>query len=328
MSELAVYQAQAVMPVMDIAAAIDRRKMMVQFVSQLMVEDTDFGTVPGTTKATLLKPGAEKLTTFFGLTTRFILVKEAENWGENGSEPFFYYLYKCELYRGGQLVGEGDGSCNSHESKYRYRKQARTCPNCGQESIIKGKAEYGGGWVCWARKDGCGAKFVDGDPAIEDQQVGRVLNEDVADQANTILKMAQKRALIAAVLVTVNASEFFTQDLEDIDLGVVVEETVTQPSKPTPAKRTRNTKPRNGNGDVPAALSSEQWQSIPKPLDWTELWGGKMWALIGYNDKRHAENTIGKREFKTAADAWEFLLDHQLEKLDAAREPAQEAAGE
>jgi hypothetical protein len=32
---------------------------------------------------------------------------------------------------------------------------------------------------------------------------------------NTIQKMAQKRALIAATLLAVNASEFFTQDLEE-----------------------------------------------------------------------------------------------------------------
>jgi hypothetical protein len=42
-----------------------------------------------------------------------------------------------------------------------------------------------------------------------------VPNEDIASQVNTINKMAQKRALVAATLIAVNASEFFTQDLED-----------------------------------------------------------------------------------------------------------------
>jgi len=36
-----------------------------------------------------------------------------------------------------------------------------------------------------------------------------------ADIANTILKMAQKRALVAATLIGANASAFFTQDIED-----------------------------------------------------------------------------------------------------------------
>jgi hypothetical protein len=34
---------------------------------------------------------------------------------------------------------------------------------------------------------------------------------------NTIQKMAQKRALVAATLISTSASEFFTQDVEDAD---------------------------------------------------------------------------------------------------------------
>jgi hypothetical protein len=34
---------------------------------------------------------------------------------------------------------------------------------------------------------------------------------------NTIQKMAQKRALVAATLIATSASEFFTQDVEDVD---------------------------------------------------------------------------------------------------------------
>lgn len=41
----------------------------------------------------------------------------------------------------------------------------------------------------------------------------------VYDLTNTICKMAQKRSLIAAVLVVCSASEFFTQDLEDAELS-------------------------------------------------------------------------------------------------------------
>jgi len=42
-------------------------------------------------------------------------------------------------------------------------------------------------------------------------------NPDVADVVNTIQKMAQKRALVAATLIATSASEFFTQDVEDAD---------------------------------------------------------------------------------------------------------------
>ena len=36
------------------------------------------------------------------------------------------------------------------------------CPGCKKQgAIIKGKAEYGGGYVCFGKKGGCGAKFTD-----------------------------------------------------------------------------------------------------------------------------------------------------------------------
>lgn len=44
---------------------------------------------------------------------------------------------------------------------------AKTCPDCGQVgTIIKGRAEFGGGFVCYKVKGGCGAKFRDDDIRI------------------------------------------------------------------------------------------------------------------------------------------------------------------
>jgi hypothetical protein len=57
--------------------------------------------------------------------------------------------------------------------------------------------------------------FAADDPAITSQTEGRVPNPDLADTYNTVLKMADKRALIAAVLNGTAASDVFTQDVED-----------------------------------------------------------------------------------------------------------------
>jgi len=220
------------MPAMSIQDAVDRHQMVVQFVGAMLKTDIDFGQIPGTNKPTLLKPGAEKLLTFFGLTKRFTVLEKVEDWmGADHGGSFFYYMYRCALYKGDQLIAESDGSCNSHESKYRWRKAERECPTCGKAAIIKGREEYGGGWVCFKKKDGCGAKFRDGDAAIEGQQAGRVANPDIADLVNTIQKMAQKRALIAATLLAVNASEFFTQDIEDMIIEAEVVEVKPGPTK-------------------------------------------------------------------------------------------------
>jgi hypothetical protein len=205
------------MPILSIQQAVERFNAVVEFVRTVMREGVDYGRIPGTEKATLLKPGAEKLCTLFGLTSRFEILRSIEDWtGEShNGEPFFYYLYRCRLRRGSLVIAEGDGSCNSWEQKYRYRQAHRRCPACSHPAIIQGKEEYGGGWVCFRKRGGCGAKFAIDDESITNQPAGRVTNENIADQVNTIQKIAQKRALIAAALLAVNGSEFFTQDSED-----------------------------------------------------------------------------------------------------------------
>src|SRR5215210_717109 len=231
---LAPVERSQFMPAMSIELAVERYGAITEFVSRVLRKDVDYGLIPGTEKLTLLKPGAEKLTTFFGLSTRFQLIERIEDWtgADHDGEPFFYYLYRCQLWRGDLLVAEADGSCNSRETKYRYREAQRICPECSQAAIIKGKEEYGGGWLCFRKKGGCGAKFPTGDAVIESQQTGRVPNAEIADSVNTIQKMSQKRSLIAATLLAVNASEFFTQDVEDF---INTTATVTQaPSASSP----------------------------------------------------------------------------------------------
>lgn len=44
--------------------------------------------------------------------------------------------------------------------------------------------------------------------------------QGIYNSVNTICKMAQKRALVAAVLVACGASEFFTQDMEDFEASL------------------------------------------------------------------------------------------------------------
>jgi hypothetical protein len=103
------------------------------------------------------------------------------------------------------------------EGKYRFRKGSLACPECGKEStIIKGKKEYGGGWLCYKNKGGCGAKFKDEDPFITQQDTEKVEHDNPADYYNTVLKMAKKRAHVDAILTATAASDIFTQDIEDM----------------------------------------------------------------------------------------------------------------
>ena len=179
-----------------------------------LVNNLDFGTIPGTNKPTLLKPGAEKIAKLLGLADHYEVLDQIENW----DKPFFHYKIRCSLVnmRNNVVVSTGMGECNSYEGKYRWRDSKRKCPACKAEAIIKGKAEYGGGWLCFKKQGGCGATFKDDDATITGQTIGRVDNPDICDQVNTILKMAKKRALVDAALSAGRLSDVFTQDMEDI----------------------------------------------------------------------------------------------------------------
>lgn len=223
---LTVVQGETItfMPVVTPAELLARRKELFEVVKNVLKEGEHYGTTPGASKKNLLKPGGEILNQYFGLYAEFECVSRVENW--EMKPPLFDYEFKCVLRskRDTVKIAEGVGSCNSYESKYRYRDAKRSCPSCSRAgSIVKGKEEYGGGWVCWA-KDGncCKAKFKDNDPAIVSQALGKVDNEDIASLKNTILKMAAKRAYIDATLKGTAASEIFTQDIEDMPFIVEV----------------------------------------------------------------------------------------------------------
>jgi len=223
--------------------AIERKREKRRFFEGVMDVDLHYGVIPGTgTKPTLLKPGAEMLLANMGLHAEF---SDAEapivdvTGDDHGGEAYIRYRRSCRIYRqtgpkedDRMVVGKAEGVCSSWEAKYRWRKTERLCPSCGKPAIIAGKPEYGGGWLCFKKRDGCGNKFQTYDQRITSQVVGRVPNPDVVELENTILKMADKRALIAATLIATGCSDIFTQDLEDqVQDAEYVEETPPPPER-------------------------------------------------------------------------------------------------
>ena len=186
-------------------------RLIQEVMGKAMKEGEHYGVIPGTDKPSLLKSGAEKLSLTFRLRPKFGL-ERLDLAGEHRE-----YVVTCDLYNTtGGHEGQGIGSCSTMESKYRWRQAKRQCPNCGAEAIIRGKAEYGGGWLCWKKQNGCGAKFAATAPEIVAQVADRIENPDLADTFNTVLKMAKKRAMVDATLTATAASDLFTQDLEDL----------------------------------------------------------------------------------------------------------------
>jgi hypothetical protein len=197
-------------PIVDIDAAKQMLQEFQKFVDFYLVENEDYGKIPGIKKPSLWKSGADKLCEIYGLEETYTELRITEDW-EKG---LFDYVIQCSLTRNGIVRGVGVGSCSSYESKYRWRDAQRKCPDCQKESIIKSKFDDCG-WFCFPKKGGCGAKFAAEDPAILEQEVGKVLNPDMADVKNTILKMAKKRAKVDATLAATRSSGIFTQDVEE-----------------------------------------------------------------------------------------------------------------
>jgi len=157
-----------------------------------LIEGKDYGTIPGTKKPTLYKAGAEKIVVLGKLRSTFDVLDETKDW----QNEFFQFEIRWNLWIGENIIVQGVGLCSSKEDKYRYRwlPEKKLPTNVKKENLpckeLNGK--YG--------------KY----------KVYRVENEDVCSIANTILKMAKKRALVDAALLVGSLSELFTQDVEDL----------------------------------------------------------------------------------------------------------------
>lgn len=198
-------------------------------------KDVDYGIIPGCKRPTMLQPGGQTVKALLRLADTYQVIEKIEDWDKG----IFSYTVRCQLRSidSGDLVSEGISNCNSMETKYRWRESRRKCPSCGKEAIIKGKADYGGGWLCFKKTGGCGAKFADHDEAIASQKAGRVKNEDIYDQVNTLMKMAEKRAMIYAALSAGALSGEYTQDMEDIQPGNHPETTLEEQPQPNGAPK-------------------------------------------------------------------------------------------
>lgn len=293
------------MPVFSVQQAVERKKTINQFISGVMVDSEDYGKIPGASdKKVLLKPGAEKLCSIFGLSVTYNEDKIIEDWtgAEHNGEPLFYYSYRCQLTRGGRFMGEAIGSCNSWESKYRYRwvpeeiaKQRADFDSLLKRGGVTQKFEpnfaldkkettgqYGKPAEYWAMFEQAikerraknvtrkmGKREFEGWEITMDQTQYRIPNPEMSDAINTVQKMAQKRALVAAVLVVTNCSDAFTQDIEDFA------EPESQPINPLPEREPKGSATPNkekaaarvgesglpGNRPVPDALAT-RFQAI------------------------------------------------------------------
>jgi hypothetical protein len=185
----ALAAAQGRMAVSDI---IQHVAVVQEVMRAVMKPDVHYGKIPGTDKPTLYKAGAEVLCMVFRIADTYEVT-------DMSTEGIVRYRVNCiGVHQGsGTVMGSGLGEASSGEEKYKWRKAVckeefdETPANMRRVKHARGK----------------------NNTTYKQDQI----RTEPADLANTILKMANKRAKMAMVLNVTAASDCFAQDLEDMD---------------------------------------------------------------------------------------------------------------
>ena len=184
---------------MQLMTAEDMRARInaVQSVMRAVMKDgVHYGVIPGTDKPTLYKAGSEVLLATFHIWTR-VDVQDLSNDDERRYRVKVTGIHQPTS----NVVGEGVGECSTSEEKYKWRNAVcdeefdETPPN-------RRRTKYGRKWNKQIRS--------------YDVFTSRQVRTEPSDLANTVLKMAKKRAQIDFTLTALGASDIFTQDIEDL----------------------------------------------------------------------------------------------------------------
>jgi len=206
-------------PIAKPSDIIEYHKEVTSLIQNALTEEKDYGKIPGCgDKPVLLKPGAERLCLAFGARPRYELVSsEIDHNIENS------FTKKKKVWRN-QYKGDRSYDLVEQEGKsfgaYRY--------------IYK----------CFIEKDGKTLGEGEGVcSTFESKYIDRP-----RDSENTVCKMAQKRAFVAAVLHSFGLSDRFTQDIEEIS---IVDTSVVETTMP---------KTKQYNDDLPFDSIVETYQ--------------------------------------------------------------------
>lgn len=305
-------------------AAMQQNIQTVRTMMQTVLKDGEhYGKIPGTDRPALLKPGAEKLLFVFRLGARYTTtVMEMPNGHRE-------YRTDCSIFdlQNQNELGSASGSCSTMESKYRYRNVADfeitglPIPPDSKER----KSEY--------RKQGFGMKKVDGVwewVKFKDSQ--RTENPDIADVYNTVLKMSQKRALIAVTLNVLAVSDMFTQDIDEDPNLINTPHGKVNPStgEILDGEPRGNSVPKNGTGNYQKANrkkpepSTTNDPNMPPPLSPEESYRKMMTNLDGLianaeglTELRLSEIANGYRTLWLKKNHPEPILSNGLREIDS-----------
>lgn len=256
-------QEQYELPQLTAAHVQLRQSAIIELLAKVMKRGDDYGRTFGK-KDSLYKAGSEKILSMFQLAVEPIVEELTERTGR--WDEFRVRVYVALKDKTGRIVGKGLGEASSWEEKYMWRAAV----NVEEHSYMQGLSP-----------DLIRVKFGNDYKTKKPYQIKQV-RVPTADIANTVIKMAKKRAQIDATLTATAASAIFTQDFDDLPeelaQALAEAEDFNQEEKPErvqpkrkeePKQEEKKSEPKQGKAE---SKPVEQDPDLITPEQRKELW--------------------------------------------------------
>ena len=224
---------------------------------------------------------------------------------------------------------------------YAQMQEAALCPHCGADAIIRGREEYGGGWLCFKKKGGCGAKFEQRPPGTGEL---RLVGWWAKGGAHQLAKCAEALGLRKAFPQELSGYYSVEEMEQSTSPTPITPESVSEPKPATPPKKDpppkkqaapRSKTPPQAEPPPPKKKTPPQRQSPDElltlgdfralPLEGallTDVMKGQIaqaFNRLGI-EMYHLENLIGRDVAQWTESIKEHLLDAYLQIVDGKRE--------
>lgn len=216
---------------------LKQQRKIHEVIEKTMKKDIHYGQIPGTDGLTMYKRGAQILLRTFRLKAEYEIIHAVRE------KDYISYTSKCTLVHApsGIAVSTGLGSCNTQEEKYRYR----------YEEIFNGEPVPAGYWKAKKANNSKEMKrLAKGRRVRKNEDTGqwelcdakKVENDNPRALDNTILKMANKRALKDATENALAVSDIFMEFAEEEPMDVTPPPTEEPPEENAARERAKQGK--------------------------------------------------------------------------------------
>lgn len=206
-------------PVVNPGELVKHSEQVSRFIAEALVDGRDFMQIPGTNAKSLLQAGAERCMIAFGLAPEFEVVEAEKDhdrevaWTKPKPKmrPAKFDVTCADC---GAKIREGDPQIAFKDADGKWINTCEECASAGgggQEGFSLGLYRY----VVKCRLVNRATGEMVGEGIASCSTLESKYIDRPRDCENTVLQMAEKRAMVRAVRTTLGLSDQFTQDIEE-----------------------------------------------------------------------------------------------------------------